>query len=152
MRFVERFASTLEDAGVPRMPSRVFAALLATDSGRLTAAELGERLCVSPAAVSGAMRYLIQAGLARRERQPGSRRDVYQVYDDAWYESLVRRDEMLARWENELRAGAEALGGDTPAGQRMHELETFMGFMREQLPGMLERWREHREQLRSIEG
>ena len=36
-RFVERFAGGLADAGMPRMPARVFVALLATDSGRLTA-------------------------------------------------------------------------------------------------------------------
>jgi hypothetical protein len=51
-RFVERFASVLEESGMPRMPSRVFAALLATDSGRATAAELADGLRVSAAAVS----------------------------------------------------------------------------------------------------
>ena len=39
-RFIERFASVLTEAGIPRMPARVFAALLASDSGRLTAADL----------------------------------------------------------------------------------------------------------------
>ena len=43
-----------------RMPARVFAALLASDDGALTSAELGEQLQVSPAAVSGAVRYLAQ--------------------------------------------------------------------------------------------
>ena len=42
--FVERFASVLTESGFPRMPARVFAALLATDSGRLTAAELAAML------------------------------------------------------------------------------------------------------------
>jgi DNA-binding transcriptional regulator GbsR (MarR family) len=59
-RFVERFAAILEDSGVPRMPARVFVGLLATDSGSLTAAELAERLQASPAAISGAVRYLAQ--------------------------------------------------------------------------------------------
>ncbi|HEY7015122.1 MAG TPA: hypothetical protein VH480_20330, partial [Streptosporangiaceae bacterium] len=48
-RFVERFAAVLTEAGIPRMPARVFAALLATDSGRLTAAELAAQLQASPA-------------------------------------------------------------------------------------------------------
>jgi hypothetical protein len=39
-RFVERFAAGLVEAGVPAMPARVFSALLATDSGRMTAADL----------------------------------------------------------------------------------------------------------------
>jgi len=54
-RFIERFAGGLTDAGMPRMPARVFVALLATDSGRLTAAELAERLHSSAGAISGAV-------------------------------------------------------------------------------------------------
>ena len=69
--FVERFSSDLEAAGVPRLPARVFVALLVEDDGYLTAAELAERLQISPAAVSGAVRYLIQVNLVRREREPG---------------------------------------------------------------------------------
>ena len=48
-RFVEHFAAQLVEAGLPRMPARVFAALLASDTGVMTSAELGEQLRVSPA-------------------------------------------------------------------------------------------------------
>jgi len=48
-RFIERFAAVLTEAGIPRMPARIFAALLASDSGRLTAAELAAQLQASPA-------------------------------------------------------------------------------------------------------
>ena len=73
--YVERFSSVLVAAGIPAMPARVFVALMVTDSGRLTAAELAGMLRVSPAAVSGAVRYLIQLGLVHKERVPGSRRE-----------------------------------------------------------------------------
>ena len=75
-----------------RMPARVFAALLASDAGALTSAELGEQLRISPAAVSGAVRYLAQRTWSRREREPGSRRDRYRVHSDQWYEALTNRD------------------------------------------------------------
>src|SRR5690349_19613035 len=88
-RFVEHFASALVNAGLQRTHARVFAALHGTDSGRLTAAELAETLQISPAAVSGAVRYLTQFNLIRREREPGSRRDVYVLYRDNWYEAIV---------------------------------------------------------------
>ena len=68
--FVERYAADLEAAGIPRLPARVFVALLVEDAGYLSAAELAERLHISPAAVSGAVRYLIQVQLVRREREP----------------------------------------------------------------------------------
>lgn len=147
--FVERFAATLEDAGFARMAARVFATLLTTDSGRLTASELAERLQASPAAISGAVRYLIQINLVSRERQPGTRRDVYRVHDDAWYEALVRRDQMLARWERDLQDGVEVLGPDTPAGRRLEELIAFVEFTQEELPNLIARWRERRGSLRS---
>ena len=143
-RFVERFAMTLEESGVPRMPSRVFVTLLATDSGALTAAELAERLQVSPAAISGAVRYLIQVDLITRERDPGSRRDRYRVFDDAWYEATVRRERLLLRWEDSAREGVAALGPDTPAGARMVETVAFFQFLRREMAALQERWRQER--------
>ncbi|MEV6184183.1 MarR family transcriptional regulator, partial [Streptomyces sp. NPDC052015] len=90
-KFVESFAAQLVEAGMQRMPARVFAALLASDSGTLTSAELGEQLQVSPAAVSGAVRYLAQQHMVSREREPGSRRERYRVHSDQWYELLTNR-------------------------------------------------------------
>ena len=143
-RFVERFAAVLEESGVPRMPARVFVALLAEDSGSLTAAQLAERLQVSPAAISGAVRYLVQVSLIGREREPGSRRDRYRVWDDAWYEATLRREHLLARWEESAREGIDVLGAGTPAGQRMAESREFFAFLRREMPALLDRWRQER--------
>ncbi|WP_187364002.1 MarR family transcriptional regulator [Streptomyces piniterrae] len=152
MTFIERFAAQLVDAGMQRMPSRVFACLLASDTGVLTSAELGERLQVSPAAVSGAVRYLAQVGMLSREREPGSRRERYRVHSDQWYEALTRRDSVLTRWEATLRDGVESLGEDSRAGQRISETLAFMEFMQKELSGMMQRWRDHLEELRAEEG
>jgi DNA-binding transcriptional ArsR family regulator len=143
-RFVERFAAILEESGVPRMPARVFVALLSTDSGSLTAAQLAERLQASPAAISGAVRYLTQVSLIGREREPGSRRDRYRVWDDAWYEATLRREHLLARWEESAREGIDVLGAGTAAGERMAESRAFFAFLRREMPALLERWRQER--------
>jgi hypothetical protein len=148
-RFVERFAALVSDAGVPRMPARVFVALLTADSGRLTAAELSERLQASPAAISGAVRYLVQVNLVSREREPGSRRDVYSVSGDIWYEAMLRREPLLARWQSSLREGIGLIGADTPAGERLTETLAFFDFVQEETPAMLERWRARRDELRA---
>jgi len=140
-RFVERFASALVDAGMPRMPARVFVTLLATDSGRMTAAEMAEELHVSPAAISGALRYLQQVNMLTRERRPGSRRDQYRLLDDSWYEMTLRREQLMARWIAAGNEGIEVLGSDTPAGRRMTESVAFFEFVRAELPALLERWR-----------
>jgi DNA-binding transcriptional regulator GbsR (MarR family) len=143
-RFIERFALTLLDSGVPRMPARAFVAILASDTGYLTAAELARVLNVSPAAVSGAVRYLTQVGLIVRERDPGERRDHYRLHDDTWYDAMIRREELLVRWQNDLVAGIEAVGGDTPAGERLEETRRFFAFLHQEVPKMLDKWREVR--------
>ncbi|MGC9669566.1 GbsR/MarR family transcriptional regulator [Planosporangium sp. 12N6] len=150
--FVERFAGILTDAGMPRIASRVFVALLATDSGRLTAAELADRLQASPAAISGAVRYLIPLGLVSREREPGSRRDHYRVYDDIWYELMLNEDKTLGRMRNGLREGVDALGGDTPAGARVAESVEFIEFLQNEMRLMKQRWYEHRAGARRQPG
>ncbi|MER5443263.1 MarR family transcriptional regulator [Streptomyces sp. NPDC002790] len=146
-RFVERFAAQLLDAGMTRMPARVFAALLASDSGALTSAELGKQLQVSPAAVSGAVRYLTQQHMVTRERDPGTRRDLFRVHSNQWYEALGSRDSVMKRWEDALREGVESLGADTPAGRRIAETLAFFEFVQAELAGLMERWRAHRKTL-----
>jgi predicted transcriptional regulator len=141
-RFVEDLASALMQMGVPRMPARVFAALLTTDSGRLTAAELATKLQISPAAVSGAVRYLVQIGMARRESEPGSRRHYYRAPNNVWDEVIGIRDHLMARWTGVLRDGVAILGADTPAGERVADSVRFFEFVSSELPLVIRKWRE----------
>ncbi|MDT5038690.1 MAG: hypothetical protein QOE03_3875 [Micromonosporaceae bacterium] len=143
-RFVERFAQALVEAGIPRIAARVFVALVATDAGRLTAAELADRLRASPAAISGGVRYLIQLRLASREREPGSRRDHYRVSDDVWYQTILQRDHLVARWISSLREGIDAVGEQTAAGARMAETVEFFEFLQKELHETMGRWHEYR--------
>ncbi len=143
-RFVERFAQVLVDSGIPRIPARIFVALIATDSGRLTARELADQLRASPAAISGGVRYLTQVGLVHRGRDPGSRRDHYRVDDDVWYQTITQRDPLLTRWTSGLREGARALGTGTPAGDRLGESVEFLEFMHKELREMTARWEAYR--------
>ncbi|WLW53345.1 GbsR/MarR family transcriptional regulator [Streptomyces sp. YU58] len=146
-KFVESFAAQLVEAGMQRMPARVFAALLSSDEGVMTSSELGEQLKISPAAVSGAVRYLSQVHMVSREREPGSRRERYRVRGDQWYEALTNRDAIIRRWEDALREGVSSLGADTPAGRRMAETLAFFEFIEGELAEMMERWRTHRQKL-----
>jgi DNA-binding transcriptional regulator GbsR (MarR family) len=142
--YLERFASVLVAAGIPAMPARVFVALLVTDSGRLTAAELAEVLKVSPAAVSGAVRYLTQLNLVHKERVPGSRRDYYRMPDDIWSDLFRLRNQVMQRWAALIGEGIELLGPDTRAGARLAEHATFFEFVSREMPEVLKRWDEYR--------
>jgi DNA-binding transcriptional regulator GbsR (MarR family) len=143
-RFVERFGVLLTEAGMARTPARVFACVLAEDSGRLTAGELAERLHVSPAAISGAVRYLTQAGMLVRAREPGERRDHYAVHDDVWTEMYTSRMAMMRRWEQAVEEGVEAVGADRPAGRRLAETREFLAFIQAEIPGFVRRWEEYK--------
>ena len=142
--YLERFSSVLVAAGIPPMPARVFVALLVAESGRLSAAELAERLQVSPAAVSGGVRYLIQVGLVHKERVPGSRRDYYRMPDDVWSDLFKLRDQVMQRWAALIREGIELLGPGTPAGQRLAGHAMFFDFVSAEMPEVLKRWDEYR--------
>lgn len=146
-RFVERFAAVLVEAGIPRMPARVFAALFASDSGSLTAEELAARLKASPAAVSGGVRYLIGVGMISREGLPGSRRHHYRVPDGVWDEVVSSRDRILTRWTAVLKEGIDVVGRETPAGARLSDSVQYFEFVSAELPQVLSRWRAHKAAL-----
>ncbi|MEU5848193.1 GbsR/MarR family transcriptional regulator [Saccharopolyspora shandongensis] len=145
LRFVERFALDLTGAGFPRMAARVFASLLVADEGRRTASELAEVLDVSPAAVSGAVRYLAQVKLVVRERGPGERRDHYRVLDDVWYTSIIERDAELLGWERTLAEGVAAVGAESGPGRRLDETRRFFEFLRAEIPELMQKWHRQRE-------
>jgi DNA-binding transcriptional regulator GbsR (MarR family) len=142
-RFVERMAGALQHAGVPRAPALVFAALLVDEDGRMTAAELGDLLGISTGSVSGAVRYLDQLGMVRRERERGSRRDIYVVDDDAWHGTMVRTEQLYAPMIAALEAGAEELGARDPAHLRLALTREFLEFVNDEMASLAGRW-EHR--------
>jgi DNA-binding transcriptional ArsR family regulator len=133
-RYVERMGAALTAAGLQRLPSRVFAALTADEDGRMTSAELVEALGVSPASVSGAVRYLTQIGFVHRERERGSRRDVYVVDDYA---------PMIAALED---AVAHHDRGSPPY-RRLLLMKEFLVFVGTEMEGIAERWLAHRAAL-----
>jgi DNA-binding transcriptional regulator GbsR (MarR family) len=141
--FTDRMSSIMFETGLPRMPARVFAALLASDPGRMTAAELAEQLRASPAAISGAVRYLAQIGLVSRERESGSRRDHFVLHEDVFLELMSQEIRSLTRWEQGLEQGMNDLGAESPAGRRLASTLDYFEFMRVELTAMRERWREH---------
>jgi DNA-binding transcriptional regulator GbsR (MarR family) len=148
LRFVEKFAMILVESGMPRMPSRVFAYVLADDAESYTARELATGLRVSPAAISGAVRYLLQTGLLIKEREPGVRSDHYRVYDDdIWYAIAQQRLPLLKRYEDILTEGVDMLGQARPGGRRVRETLEYMRFTRAEMAESAERWREHKRKV-----
>jgi predicted transcriptional regulator len=140
----ERAAAGFAAAGFPKMPARALMALVSSEEGSLTAAELGERLGVSAAAVSGAVRYLQTVGFVHRISQPGSRRDLYALYDDEWYIVSMRKSPIYQSLAALTDAIADALPAGSSAGSRVTEMGRFYRFLAARMPALLDDWERQR--------
>lgn len=138
--FVERLALVLANAGMQRTSARAFAALLASEHGRLTAKEIGDTLQVSPAAVSGAVRYLEHARLVRRRREPGQRADHFELGDGFWYEAMASNPTLYDDLGAAMADGIAALG-PSAARDRLEETRDFFDYVRSEMPALIDRWR-----------
>ncbi|MFE7899729.1 helix-turn-helix domain-containing protein [Streptomyces sp. NPDC057424] len=128
--YEETFTTVLMGSGMPKMMSRVMACLCMTDSGSLTAAELAQRLQVSPASVSKAVAFLDSQGFVRREADAG-RRERYVVDDDVWYQSMLASAQAIAQVVGIARQGVGVLGPGTPAAARLENVARFLDFVSE---------------------
>jgi len=120
----------------------VLACLYTIDSGSLTAAELVERLRVSPASISKAVGELEQQELIRRERDPRRRRDRYVIDVDVWFRAWLASARQNAMLAEAARSGAVILGTTTPAGARLVDMGRFFRHVGHAMIQAAERWRQ----------
>ncbi|MET9675986.1 helix-turn-helix domain-containing protein [Streptomyces sp. NPDC006482] len=130
--FEEVLTTVYMASGMPKMMAGVMACLCISDTGSLTAAELVQRLQVSPASVSKAITFLESQGLARREPGEG-RRERYVVDDDVWYQSMMAAARSTAQIVATARQGVGVLGPGTPAGARLENIARFLDFVSESI-------------------
>ncbi|MEV6557683.1 helix-turn-helix domain-containing protein [Nocardia sp. NPDC051756] len=141
-RLTESFTALLIQQGLPRMEARVMACLHITDSGALTAAELVQRLCVSPASISHAIGYLEGQAMLRRERVPGGRRERYVIDDEIWVRNLLAGLQMSKDLAAESQRAAEILGATTPAGARFETSAELLLLVSEAFQHAMDQWRQ----------
>lgn len=142
----EQAAAMLTAAGMPRMPARVMMALVAAPDGGYTAAQLAERLGVSPAAVSGAVRYLQGLHVIQRRSRPGERRDRYAFVHDPFYRSIVGNLPVYERLSDYIDDIAGEHADDPDAQERAAELAAFFRFLSTRMRQIVEEWHEHRRE------
>nr|WP_308250225.1 MarR family transcriptional regulator [Sphaerisporangium fuscum] len=140
--FEEQFTAMMVRTGLPPMAARVLACLFTADSGDSTAAELVQRLAVSPASVSKAIAYLEKLELVTRKRDPERRRERYLIDDDVWYRAWSASTRSITMWARTAERGAGVLGAATPAGARLQRTGRFFQLLAEDMA----RAAEHRRQ------
>ncbi|MGW6143692.1 helix-turn-helix domain-containing protein [Streptomyces sp. NPDC055140] len=139
--YEETFTTVLIQSGTPKMMARVMACLTLTDTGSLTAAELVQRLQVSPASVSKAVAFLESQGMIRRERDE-RRRERYVVDNDIMYQSMMASARSTAHLVDIARQGVGVLGSGTPAATRLENIARFLDFVSESIARAAEQARD----------
>ncbi|MCF1598037.1 GbsR/MarR family transcriptional regulator [Streptomyces muensis] len=130
--YEETFTTVLIQTGTPKMMARVLTCLYTSDAGSLTAAELVQRLQVSPASISKAIAFLEGQGLVRRERDE-RRRERYVADNDVWYQSMIASARSTTQLAETAREGVHVLGRDTPAAIRLENIARFLDFVSESI-------------------
>ena len=133
-------ATELAAQGFPRMPARVIMALTVSAEGRLTSAELADLLDASPAAISGAVRYLQTLGFVRASTVSGTRKHVYALPPIPWYATTLTQD----RYGHIVEV-LDAAAPDLPEGgsrERVAEMADFFRFLQTEMPRLWARWKE----------
>ncbi|MFF1838350.1 helix-turn-helix domain-containing protein [Streptomyces sp. NPDC058231] len=139
--YEEMFTTVLMQSGLPKMLARVLTCLYTSNEGSLTAAELVQRLQVSPASVSKAITALEGMTLVRRERDE-RRRERYVVDNDIWYQSMVDSARANVQLAETARQGVAVLGRGTPAAARLENIARFLDFVGESIIRAAEQARE----------
>lgn len=136
----ESAASVITAAGFPRMPGRVMMALIAAPAEGYTASELGDRLGVSAAAVSGAVRYLQTLHIIRRVSRPDQRLARYEIISDAWYGMMASNSPVYERLAGYIDDIGTAHADDHAARDRAAEMAEFFRFMAQRMPQLIDEW------------
>jgi hypothetical protein len=143
--FSDELAALLDAAGFPRMPARTLMALLTSPTGEFTADQISQVLDVSPAAVSGAIRYLQSVQVLRVGSLPGTRRRKYALASN-WYTTTLTRLALYGELSALAQHRPPSIGPDTPAGRRVQEMADFFAFLNRKFPELLSEWDQLRTQ------
>jgi DNA-binding transcriptional regulator GbsR (MarR family) len=147
-RFIEEAADLIDEHGLPRMAGRVIGALLVCVPPHLSLDQLAEDVQSSRGAISMATQLLIRLGFIERISLSGERRYYYRLRPGFLEDMMTDRTEHMLRHHQLFERGIELLR-DEPieAKARLIEMQAYMDFLVEELPGLSERWTTRRDEL-----
>lgn len=140
----EQAAAMMTAAGMPRMPARVMMALVGSPDAGYTAAELAERLGVSAAAVSGAVRYLQSIHIIHRLPHLGDRRDRYDIRDGGWDVVITANLPLYDRLADIVERIADENTAAPQSANRARDMSEFFRFLARRMPELIQEWNAER--------
>ncbi len=143
--FVEQLGQHLYGRGMQRMAGRMWAYLLICEPADQTADQLVEALHASRGAISGAARDLANAGVIRRGRRRGERREYFSVPAGSIRRLVGDTGRVLASGREIADEGLALLAGQPPAvRERLQEFRDIYAYYEREWPRVVERYLEDR--------
>jgi predicted transcriptional regulator len=140
-RFVEDIARLLTPWGVPPVAARLYGYLLMLPHPA-SLDQITEELGISKSSASVAARLLESYTLARRHREPGTKRALYAVADD--YEIMIQQQSrLLDALAAQFNAGA-GIVASRDVNARLAEMAEFYLLMRGAMEDAMRRWKRGR--------
>ncbi len=142
-RLVEEFGLLYEQMGGTRMGGRVSGYLLMCDPPVQSLTRIAEALGMSKAAVSGAVRSLLQIGVVERVSEPGRRGDFYRALPGQM-DTMLGLDHVHTLHGLLDRGLASVADKDQTHSNYtlMRDLRQFSAFLETEIPGVIERWQQ----------
>ena len=147
-RFIEQAADVMDEDGLPHMAGRVVGALLVCVPPHMSLDELAEGVLASKGAISMATQLLLRIGYVERISLPGERRHFYRLRPNFLEDVMLERSEHILRHRLLFEAGINLLRNEPmEVKSRLIELQAYLDFIADELPGLSERWRNRRDEL-----
>jgi len=147
-RFIEQSADLLDEDGLPHMAGRVIGALLVCVPPYRSLDELAEDVQASKGAISMATQLMLRLGFIERVSLPGERRHFYRLRSNFLEDVMSERTQHILRHRKLIEMGLELLCDEpVEVKSRLIELQAYLDFFADELPGLRQRWQTRRDEL-----
>jgi DNA-binding transcriptional regulator GbsR (MarR family) len=139
--FVEAMGQFLGSSGMTPMAGRMWGWLLICEPPEQTAAQLAEALQASRGAISGTARLLTTAGMIRRTRRRGERREYFSVPPGTFISLIASSGQAYRRVRELSEQGLALTAARSEASRsRVQEVHDAFRFLERELPALVERF------------
>jgi DNA-binding transcriptional regulator GbsR (MarR family) len=139
--FVEEMGQALASYGMTPMAGRMWGYLLICDPAEQTAGDLADALQASRGAISGTARMLATAGMIRRTRKGGDRREFFSAPSETFDQFLRNADRIYRHFREIAERGLAAIDDRPPTARaRLEEFRDVFAFMEQEVPAVVDRF------------
>jgi len=143
--FVEEMGQFLGSSGMTPMAGRMWGWLLICDPADQTASDLAAELHASRGAISGTARLLTTAGMIRRTRRRGDRREYFTAPPGALVALLAGAGASFRRFREITGDGLAIMESRPPeARARLQEIHDAYAFFEQEYPALIDRYMDER--------